>query len=95
MATNDVGIQLQKAIEMKETVKEFAATLKQRMSDLSDMLDHFVRAGFPEDIARTYYARYYTPDNQIINDLSSKMLSDHVDFLDNVISDLTQARDRQ
>ncbi len=95
MATNSVEVQLQKAIEMKGSVQEFAAILTQRMKDLNDMLDYFVRAGFPSDIAKTYHARYYTPDNQIVSELSRKMLSEHVDFLDNVISDLTRARDRQ
>ena len=92
---NSVEVQLQKAIEMKETVINFAAILRSRMDDLSDMLDYFVRAGFPEDIARTYYNRYYSPDNLIIQDLSKKMLSDHVEFLDKVIDNLTKARDRQ
>ena len=95
MATNSVEVQLQKAIEMKGTVQEFAAILTQRMNDLSDMLEHFVRAGFPSDIARTYHARYYTPDNQIVSELSRKMLTEHVDFLDDVIADLTIAKDRQ
>lgn len=90
MAENDVQVQLQKAIEMKSTVEEFAAILTQRMEDLADRLEHFVRAGFPSDIARTYYCNYYTPDNEIISDLSRKMLTEHVDFLDGVIEDLTK-----
>lgn len=95
MALNNVETQLQKAIEMKGTVQEFAAILTQKMSDLSDTLEYYVRAGFPEDIARTYYSNYYTPDNEIVTDLSRKMLTEHVEFLNNVIADLTRARDRQ
>lgn len=95
MAITNVQVQLQKAIEMKGTVQEFAAILTQRMSYLNDMLDYFVRGGFPEDIAKTYYINYYTPDNDIISDLSRKMLSDHVDFLDRVINNLKKAADRQ
>ena len=92
---NSVEVQLQKAIEMKGTVQEFAAILNQRMSDLREKLEYYVRVGFPRDIKDTYLVRYYAPDNAIISDLSSKMLSEHVDFLDKVISDLTQARNRQ
>lgn len=92
---NNVETQLQKAIEMKGTVEEFAGILTERMSNLYDQLQYYVRAGFPEDIAGTYTANYYAPDNEIITELSRKMLTEHVDFLDNVIADLTRARDRQ
>lgn len=95
MATTNVEVQLQKAIEMKGTVQEFAAILTQRMNELNDMLDYYVRSGFPEDIAKTYYINYYTPDNDIISDLSKKMMSKHVEFLDNVIVDLKRAKDRK
>ena len=92
---NSVEVQLQKAIEMKGTVQEFAAILTQRMNDYSDKLEYFVRAGFPRDIKDHYHARYYIPDNEIVSELSKKMLSEHVEFLDNVISDLTKAKNRQ
>ena len=95
MATTNVQVQLQKAMEMKGTVQEFAAIIIQRMDTLNDMLENFVRGGFPEDIARTYYHNYYTPDYGIISDLNRKMLSDHVDFLDRVIADLKRAADRK
>ena len=86
MELNNVEIQLRKAIEMKGTVQEFAAVLKQRMSDLYDTLQYSVRAGFPSDIADTYTANYYAPDNEIIEELSKKMLTEHIHFLDNVIA---------
>lgn len=94
MSQNNVSTQLQKAIEMKGTVQEFAAILTGKMSVLCDNLEQSVRAGFPEDIAATYHARYYTPDNEIITALSKKMLTEHVDFLDKVIDDLRRAAGR-
>ena len=95
MALNNVETQLQKAIEMKGTVQEFAAVLRQRMSDLYNTLQNSVRAGFPSDIADTYTANYYAPDNEIIEELSRKMLTEHVEFLDNVIADLDRAKNRK
>ena len=95
MATTNVKVQLQKAMEMKDTVQEFAAILTQRMDNLSDMLNGFVRCGFPEDIAKTYHMNYYAPDYEIISDLNKKMLSEHVDFLDRVIGDLSRAAELQ
>ena len=95
MALNNVETQLQKAIEMKGTVQEFAAVLRQRMSDLYNTLQNSVRAGFPSDIADTYTANYYAPDNEIIEELSRKMLTEHVELLDNVIADLDRAKNRK
>ena len=95
MALNNVETQLQKAIEMKGTVQEFAAVLQQKMSDLYDTLQYSVQAGFPSDIADTYTANYYAPDNEIIEELSKKMRTEHVNFLDGVIADLTRAKNRQ
>ena len=95
MALNNVETQLQKAIEMKGTVQEFAAVLQHKMSDLYDTLQYSVQAGFPSDIAETYTATYYAPDNEIIEELRNKMLTEHVDFLDKVIADLTRAKNRQ
>lgn len=95
MALNNVETQLQKAIEMKGTVQEFAEVLQQEMSNLYDTLQNSVRAGFPSDIADTYTANYYAPDNEIIEELSKKMRTEHVNFLDEVIADLTRAKNRQ
>lgn len=95
MALNNVETQLQKAIEMKGTVQEFAAILQQKMSDLYDTLQYSVQAGFPSDIADTYTANYYAPDKEIIEELSKKMRTEHVNFLDEVIADLTLAKNRQ
>ena len=94
METN-VQVELQQAIAMKGRVEAFAITLRKRMNDLNGMIDQFVRAGFPSDIARTYRAKYFSPDNQIISDLSRKMGEDHVAFLKGVISDLKGATDLQ
>lgn len=88
---NNVQIQLQKAIEMKDTVKSFAKILTQRMNDLEETLSQYVKAGFPEDIAANYYNYYYSPDRAIIDDLSKDMLNRHVDYLDKVIAELTEA----
>lgn len=95
MALNNVETQLQKAIEMRGTVETFAAVLTQKMSNLYDTLQCSVRAGFPEDIASTYTANYYAPDNDIIEELSKKMLTEHIGFLNDVIADLTRAKNRQ
>lgn len=92
---NNVETQLQEAIEMKGTVQEFAAILTDRMSNLYEQLQYYVRAGFPSDIADTYTTNYFAPDNEIITELSRKMLTEHVEFLDNVIADLTRAKNRQ
>lgn len=86
---NNVQTQLQRAIEMKGKVQEFAVLLTQKMDELEDTLIQSVRAGFPEDIADTYHGGYYTPDRAIIDDLSKDMNTRHVDFLDRVIADLT------
>ena len=80
---------------MKETVLEFSAILTERMNDLSDRLSYYVRAGFPEDIERTYRFNYFNPDNEIIMDLSERMETAHVEFLDKVIERLRRAKDRQ
>ena len=92
MSTNDVGVQLQKAQEMKAKVEEFSQILTQRMGEVEDKLEYYVRAGFPEDIASTYYGRYYVPDRSVIDDLSKDMRTRHVDFLNRVIEDLTKAK---
>lgn len=86
MSTNNVEIQLQKAIEMREMVQEFAEKLTQQMSDLNDEIDNFVRMGFPEDIAQKYRYYYFIPDNEIISQLSQEILNDHMAFLDKVIA---------
>lgn len=88
---NSVEKQLQKAIEMKGKVQEFAKILTYRMENLEGTLVQSVRAGFPEDIAATYHSRFYTPDRAIINELQKDMLTRHVDFLDKLIADLTDA----
>ena len=95
MANNSVEVQLQRAIEMKGKVQEFAAILKQRMDNMEDTLWQSVRAGFPEDIAGTYHGRYFVPDRSIIEDLNRDMLTRHVNFLDEVIADLTDATNQQ
>ncbi len=92
---NNVRTQLQKAIEMKEKVQEFAAILTQKMDDLEEQLYQSVRAGFPEDIASTYHGGYYVPDRSIIDDLHKDMLTRHVHFLEDVIADLTDAANQQ
>ena len=79
---------------MKSTVQEFAAILTDRMEQLKSMLNYYVQAGFPSDIAQTYEENYYSPDNQIISELSNRMNSEHVAFLDNVIEDLISAGGR-
>lgn len=88
---NNLEIQRQKAIEMKGKVQEFAAILKHRMDNLEDTLEQSVRAGFPEDIAATYHGRYFTPDKNIIDALQIDMLDRHVNYLDRLIADLTDA----
>jgi hypothetical protein len=92
---NNVEMQLQRAIEMKGKVQEFAANLTRKMNDLEDTLVQSVRAGFPEDIAGTYHEGYFVPDRTIIDDLSKDMLTRHVDFLDRVIDRLTEATDQK
>lgn len=92
---NNLEIQKQKAIEMKGKVQEFAAILKHRMDNLEDTLVQSVRAGFPEDIAATYHGRYYTPDRSIIDELQKDMLDRHVNYLDRLIADLTDAINQQ
>ena len=90
MANNTIT-QLQRAIEMKEKVHEFSAKLTMKMDDLENSLFQSVRAGFPEDIAATYHSSYYTPDRNIIDELSKDMLTRHVDFLERVIARLSSA----
>lgn len=92
---NSVEIQLQKAIEMKETVQDFSKILIQKMDDLNDMREYYVRAGFPTDIADTYRDYYYVPDRKIIEALSKDMMTRHVDFLDRVIAQLTEAKNQK
>lgn len=92
---NDVGIQLQKAMEMKATAEDFAKILTQKMDDLRDTLEQYVNAGFPEDIAIHYLGTYYAPDRSIIDGLSDDMRIRHVDFLDRVIEKLRITRDEQ
>lgn len=91
MAENNLGVQKQKAIEMKGKVQEFAAVLTNKMDDLEDDLVQSVRAGFPRDIAETYHGGYYSPDRSIIDGLSKDMLTRHVDYLNRLIADLTDA----
>lgn len=92
---NNVEMQLQRAIEMKGKVQEFSKILDQHMKDLEDMLYQSVRAGFPEDIASTYHSSYYSPDRSIIDALSNDMNTRHVNFLDDVIADLTEAKNQK
>lgn len=91
MATNNVQTQLLRAQSMKDKVLAFAPELTARMEELENTLYQSVQAGFPEDIAQTYYSGYYTPDRETIDDLSNDMLSRHVDFLDRVIANLSKA----
>lgn len=95
MSTNNVEIQLQKAIEMRKMVQEFAEKLTQQMSNLNDEIDNYVRMGFPEDIAQKYRYYYFIPDNEIISQLSQEMLKEHIAFLDNVIVILERAINRK
>ena len=92
---NSVEIQLQKAIEMKEKTQEFSRILTRTMEELESMLEQFVRAGFPEDIAGTYYGGYYMPDRNIVDTLSNDIQTRHVDFLNRVIDDLKGAVDQK
>ena len=92
---NSVEVQLQKAIEMRDTVQDFSKILTQKMDDLNEMREYYVRAGFPTDIADTYRDYYYVPDRNIIDDLSKDMQTRHVDFLERVIAQLTEARDQK
>lgn len=85
---NNVRVQLEKAIEMKDVTQKFAILVNRRMQDLSDILEHYVRYGFPEDVAQTYYANYITPDQRVLAELSERMKNEHVAFLDDVINEL-------
>lgn len=89
---NSVEIQWQKAIEMKAKVEEFEKMLYHKMRTLEDMLDSYVRMGFPEDIASKYHCVYFSQEQQVINDVRHRMSKDHVEFLDKVITDLNDAR---
>ena len=95
MSINNVETQLQKAIEMKEMVQEFAMKLTQQMSNLNDDIDEYIRMGFPEDIAEKYRYNYFNPDNEIISVLSQEMLNEHIEFLDKVIAILERAKNRK
>lgn len=88
---NNVQTQLQRAIEMKGKVEVFSNVLTQKMNNLRNTLESHVRAGFPEDIARTYYSKYFVHDNEIISNLSSKMRNNHIAYLDEVIKYLNGA----
>lgn len=91
---NIVEVQIKKAQDMRETTLDYATILMQKMEDLKDMLAYYIQAGFPADIALTYYNGYYEPDRNEIERLSNDMRTMHVDFLDRVIDQLTQARNQ-
>lgn len=88
---NNVQVQLQRAIEMRGNIEVFSNVLTQKMNNLRDTLESHVRAGFPEDIAYTYYSRYFVPDNEVITNLSNRMRSEHIAFIDNLIKNLNGA----
>ena len=92
---NNVRTQLEKTIEMKTVTQKFAQILRFRMDDLNNRLEQYVRMGFPEDIAQTYYSNYLTPCNGIISDLSRNMEREHVEFLDSIIVELKKITEIQ
>ena len=92
---NNVHIQLQKAERMKETIRVFSINLTSNMNELKRKLNDYVNMGFPEDIAETYYERYYLPENKTIENLSTDMLNNHRAFLDRVIEHLNDSLHRQ
>lgn len=95
MSLQNVGVELQKAIETKETIEFFSKAIVERMDEIEERLTYFVQMGFPEDIARKYYQRYYLQDRQIIDNLSADMQSRHVDFFERVIDDLKASVDQE
>ncbi len=93
MAINNVQTQLQKAIEMRETIIKFVDILNNRMQEYDDSLKYYVRMGFPVDISETYRINYFDPDYEIIRDLSSRMQREHIDYIDKAINALRKAAD--
>ena len=95
MPTNSIEVQLQKAIEMKEKVQDFAKNLQLRMDSIRNTLDEYIRAGFPVDIADHYRSIYYEPDRESINGLCQSMLNEHVEYLEGLIKVFIKIRDRR
>ena len=87
--------QKQKMLEMRSTLHDFCNMLNVRMSELNDKLNEYVMQGFPTEIAATYYSRYYMDASQTVNSLVQVIQTAHYEYIDNVVSDIQSALDRQ
>lgn len=92
MGITNVQQQLSKAVQMRESVFNFSSMLRSRVAMFNENLDFFVRAGFPEDLAMNYRARYFSSTENEIEELCGIMLSRHVEFLDSVIENLEKVK---
>jgi hypothetical protein len=91
MAENDLRVQLQRAMEMKEKIQDFTKELDRQMYGLDEKLTEYVKQGFPVDLASMYRSKYYTPDKERIDSLCSMMNKAHVEYWDDIIAGLRKA----
>lgn len=88
-------VQKQKLLEMRSFLGDFCVLLNSRMSDLRDKLYQNVAMGFPSDIAGYYEQAYYMPEKHEIDHLIQTVQTAHYSYIDEVVSDIQTAINRQ
>ena len=94
MSTTNVRTQLNKAKEMRESVIKFADSLDFFVRTLNEDLDFYVRAGFPEDVAESYKAKYLQPASMNLEGIANFMRKEHAQYLTVVIDELEGVKGR-
>lgn len=89
MIENDIKVQCDRAVQMRELVLSFAKALETQMNSIETELQERVKAGFPVDVAKAYLARYYNPDKEKVDGICAVIRKKHVEERwDTVIADL-------
>jgi len=95
MAEMKLEVQKQKMLEMRSFLGDFCVILNNRIDGLKDRLEQYVAQGFPSDIAMYYAQSYYMPEKQEIDHLIQTIQTEHYNYIDEVVSDITAAMNRQ
>lgn len=87
-------MQIQKLQEMKSDLWNFCSLMQNQMSGLHSNLLTYKQQGFPKEIADKYEQRHYATAKNTIDQMTSRINTLHMNYLDGVIADLTRAVNR-